>query len=73
MLVYISKRVRVDLQMATSFLAGRVTIATEEDELKLFRVLRFLHNSIDEKLYYRKGNHIGSNGKSTMNVKIWAD
>ena len=30
MLVYLGKRVRFDIQMAMSFLAGRVTVATEE-------------------------------------------
>lgn len=59
--------------MALSFLAGRVTIATEEDEVKLFRVLRFLRNSVDEMLYFRKCDYRGKNGKSTMKVTIWAD
>jgi len=68
MLVYVGKRVRFDIQMAVSFLAGRVLKATEEDEQKLFRVLRFLRNSIGEKIYYRKRDN-----DDDMDVRIWAD
>jgi len=73
MLVYLGKRVRFDIQMAVSFLAGRVTIATEEDEVKLFRVLRFLHNSMGEKMIFRGKQYVEETGKSTMDVRIWAD
>ena len=73
MLVYLGKRVRFDIQMAVSFLAGRVTIATEEDEGKLSRVLRFLHNSMGEKIYFRGKDYVDECGNSTMDVKVWAD
>lgn len=73
MLVYLGKRVRFDVQMAVSFLAGRVSIATEEDEMKLFRVIRFLHNTMGEKLFFRGKQYVDESGKSTMDVKIWAD
>ena len=73
MLVYLGKRVRFDVQMAVSFLAGRVTIATEEDEVKLFRVIRFLHNSMSEKMIFRGKQYVEETGKSTMDVRIWAD
>ena len=73
MLVYLGKRVRFDIQMAMSFLAGRVTVATEEDETKLFRVLRFLHNSMSEKIIFRADLHQDDKGKNMMDVRIWAD
>jgi len=73
MLVYLGKRVRFDVQMTMSFLAGRVTKATEEDENKLFRVLRFLRNSITEKIFFHNTNHVDDEGKSSMDVRVWAD
>jgi hypothetical protein len=73
MLVYLGKRVRVEIQMALSFLAGRVSKATEQDEKKLFRVLIFLRNYPCEKLYFRKQSDQENDSLSNMDVKIWAD
>ena len=72
-LIYLGKRVRFDVQMAVSFLAGRISIATEEDETKLFRVLRVLHNSMSEKMLFRGKQYVDESDKSTMDLRIWAD
>jgi hypothetical protein len=41
-LLYLSKRVRPEIQFAVSFLCTRVQIATDHDETKLLRVLQYL-------------------------------
>jgi hypothetical protein len=46
-LLYMSKRARPDILTAVSFLTTRVTSPTEEDERKLFRVLKYLRGSRD--------------------------
>jgi hypothetical protein len=73
MLVYLGKRVRVEIQMALSFLAGRVSKATDQDEKKLFRVLIFLRNYPHEKLYFRKQSNKDNESSCNMDIKIWAD
>ena len=73
MLVYLGKRVRVEIQMALSFLAGRVSKATEQDEKKLFRVLIFLRNYPIEKLYFRRHSNQDNDSLHNMDIKIWAD
>jgi hypothetical protein len=46
-LLYMKKRARPDILTAVSFLTTRVTSPTEEDERKLFRVLKYLRGSRD--------------------------
>jgi len=41
-LLYLSKRTRPDILVAVSFLTSRVQVATEQDGVKLTRVLRYL-------------------------------
>jgi hypothetical protein len=47
-LLYVSKRARVDIQLAIAFLCTRVTRSTEQDRLKLARVLEFLKGTLDD-------------------------
>ncbi len=44
-LQYLARRVKPDIQLAVSMFATRVTIATETDQDKLDRVIRYLHQS----------------------------
>jgi hypothetical protein len=46
-LLYLSKRIRPDLQLAVSFLTTRVQNPTKQDEDKLMRVLRYLNSTKD--------------------------
>lgn len=47
-LLYVSKRARLDIQMAVSFLCTRVSCSTVQDWSKLKRVLEYLNGSLDE-------------------------
>ena len=47
-LLYISKRGRLDIQLAIAFLCTRVSCCTDEDWTKLKRVLRYLHGTLHE-------------------------
>ena len=47
-LLYISKRGRPDIEVAVSFLCRRVSKSTEEDWLKLSRILGYLKGTINE-------------------------
>jgi hypothetical protein len=47
-LLYVSKRGRLDIQLAIAFLCTRVSCSTEQDWAKLKRVLEYLHGSLDE-------------------------
>ena len=49
-LLYLSKRGRLDIQLAFVFLCTRVAPSTEEDWAKLRRVLEYLHGTVDEYL-----------------------
>jgi hypothetical protein len=46
-LLYLAKRVRPDLLVAVSFLATRVLYATEQDDIKLTRALKYLRSTAD--------------------------
>jgi hypothetical protein len=46
-LLYLSKRVRPDIQFAVTFLCTRVKEPTDYDEMKLVRVLQYLNNDHD--------------------------
>jgi len=50
-LLYIAKRVRPDILTAVSFLATRVQNPTEDDWLKLFRVLKYLNGTSNLSLF----------------------
>jgi hypothetical protein len=52
-LLYLAKRARPDILTAVSFLCTRVQSATEEDEKKLLRVLRYLKSTVGKVLYLR--------------------
>ncbi len=44
-LFYLGCRTRPEIQVATSFLRSRVTVATEQDATKLDRVMKYLNNT----------------------------
>ena len=46
-LLYLAKRVRPDILTAVAFLASRVSTATQDDQAKLHRVLKYLNGSSD--------------------------
>jgi hypothetical protein len=47
-LLYVSKRGRLDIQLAIAFLCTRVACSTEKDWIKLKRVLEYLNGTLDE-------------------------
>jgi len=47
-LLYLAKRIRVDILLAVAFLTTRVQVATEQDQEKLARVLKYLNSHVDE-------------------------
>jgi hypothetical protein len=49
-LIYVGTRARTDILLALSFLCGRVSAPTEQDKLKLKRLLSYLKCTIDLKL-----------------------
>jgi len=49
-LLYLAKRVRVDILLAIAFLSTRVKSPTEEDQGKLDRVLKYLYGTKDQVL-----------------------
>jgi hypothetical protein len=64
-LLYISKRGRPDILLAVAFLCTRVSRCTDEDWLKLKRVLQFLNNTLDDFLFL---------GADCLNIlKTWVD
>jgi hypothetical protein len=64
-LLYVSKRGRLDIQLAIAFLCTRVSCSTEQDWAKLKRVLEYLHGSLDEFLV------LGADDICVM--KTWVD
>ena len=46
-LLYVSKRARVDIDLAVSFLCTRVSKSTEDDWDNLRRLLNYLYKTID--------------------------
>jgi hypothetical protein len=46
-LIYVGTRARTDILLALSFLCGRVSSPTEQDEKKLQRLLSYLNSTID--------------------------
>jgi hypothetical protein len=49
-LLYVSKRSRLDIQLAVAFLCTRVSCSTEQDWQKLKQVLEYLRGTLDEYL-----------------------
>jgi hypothetical protein len=49
-LLHVSKRSRLDIQLAVAFLCTRVAKSTEQDWIKLKRVLEYLRGTLDESL-----------------------
>jgi hypothetical protein len=64
-LLYVSKRGRLDIQLAIAFLCTRVSCSTEEDWAKLKRVLEYLNGTLDDILV------IGADDIGIM--KTWVD
>ena len=63
-LLYISKRVQVDIDLTVSFLFPRVSHSTEEDWGKLRRLSHYLWGTID------MPRIIGSNGLNIMETYV---
>ena len=63
-LLYVSKRCRLDIMLAVSFLRSRVSCSTEEDWLKLKGAIRYL--------YYSKHRNLtlGADSLSIINVFV---
>ena len=63
-LLYVSTRCRLDITLAINFLCTRVTCSTNEDWLKLKRLIRYLYGTKERKLT------IGADDISMMYVFI---
>jgi hypothetical protein len=63
--IYVGTRARTDILLALSFLCGRVSAPTEQDELKLKRLLSYLQDTIHLRL------RIGAN--SLNQFTTWVD
>ena len=64
-LLYVSKRGRLDIQLAVVFLCTRVSCSTEQDWSKLRRLLEYLYGTLDELLT------LGADDITEM--KTWVD
>jgi hypothetical protein len=65
LLLYVSIRGRPDILLPVSFLCTRVGKATEEDDEKLLRVLKYLNGTLGMK--YKLG------AKNLKELKVWVD
>ena len=65
LLLYVSLRGRPDILLPVSFLCTRVGKATEEDDEKLLRVLKYLNGTLG--MTYKLG------AKNLKELKIWVD
>lgn len=63
-LLYVSKRCRLDILTAISFLCTRVTCSTEEDWFKLKRLIRYLFGTLNRSLC------VGADDITWMNILI---
>ena len=63
-LLYVSYKCRLDTILTISFLCKRMSCSTEEDWLKLKRLIRYLHGTKERKLT------IGAEGMSIMHVLV---
>ena len=64
-LLYLAKRSRPDILTAVTFLTGRVTCATQEDNFKLNRIFNYLHGTLDITLQLT--------GSKDMNIEAFID
>lgn len=64
-LLYLCKRTRVESLCAVNHLSSRVANSTEDDDVKLERVLNYLHHTRDKKLVLKKGG--------VVNVEAYID
>jgi len=64
-LLYLGKRIRMDILTAVAFLTTRVTKATQEDDGKLLRVLKYLRGTADIGLVL--------DGREGIAVEVYAD
>ena len=65
--MYVSKRARLDIDLAISFLCTRATCSTDEDWEKLRRLLHYLYGTIDlERI-------IGAGKGGSGTILIWVD
>ena len=53
--LYLSKRVRTDILVNTSFLSSRVTCATENNKDQLYKLMCYLYGTMDRGIIYRGG------------------
>ena len=63
-LLYVSKRARLDIYIAVSFMCNRVSQSIEEDWGKLMRLLNYLSVTID------MPRIIGANGMGIMETRV---
>ena len=63
--MYVSKRARVDIYLAVSFLCTRVSCSTDQDWEKLRRLLNYLHGTLN------MPRIIGANGMKVL--QTWVD
>jgi hypothetical protein len=61
-LLYLAKRIRVDILLAVAFLTTRVQSATKQDQEKLTRVLKYLNGNVDEQLVIKPGEDLKVTG-----------
>jgi hypothetical protein len=64
-LLYLARKVRPDISLATSYLCGRVTNPTTVDELKLLRILMYLNGTKEKFVEFKKG--------SNLNIEAYID
>ena len=64
-MLYIMKRVRPDLEPTVAFLSTRVSCSTEDDWIKLKRLMEYVNSTLDDKRI------IGANGLSSL--QTWID
>ena len=64
-LLFVSKRARIDIQLAIAFLCTRVSCSTDEDWAKLRRLMKYLHSTVD------MPRIIGANGFDLL--QTWVD
>jgi hypothetical protein len=72
-LLYLAKRVRPDLLVSVSFLATRVLCATERDDIKLARTLKYLRATEDLGLTLEVGDSISVFGYVDASYGVHAD
>jgi len=72
-LLYLSKRTRPDILVATTFLTTRVSEPTEDDLNKLMRVLKYLNGSCDLPLKFTKRDFLDLDAYSDASYAVHHD